>query len=45
MNDLPPIQHPRPQAERPSIDWDKPVGNGAGYAHATTLSLLPRGVF
>lgn len=37
MIDLPPIQHPRPVAERPEIDWDKP----AGYAHADRiLSLL-----
>ena len=36
---LPPIQHPRPEAERPTIDWDKPIGNSAGYAHATNFTL------
>lgn len=38
MSDLPPLVHPRPEHERPVIDWDKPVG----YSHAATLITLAR---
>lgn len=38
MSDLPPLVHPRPEAERPTIDWDKPVG----YAHADRILSLIR---
>jgi hypothetical protein len=37
-NPLPPMTPPRPLAERPTIDWDKPVG----YAHAANILGLIR---
>ena len=37
MSALPPIVPPRPVAERPEIDWDKPVGNSTAYSHAASI--------